>query len=118
MRQPILVLVEDAHWLDPTSVEFLSLLVELIPKLPVMMLITARPEFVPPWPVYAHMTWVTLARLGQEDAGLLVERVVGGKPLPKEVMSQILSQTDGVPLFIEELTKTLLESGILMRRPG
>jgi predicted ATPase len=116
-RQPMLVLVEDAHWLDPTSVEFLSLLVELIPKLPVMMLITARPEFVPPWPVYAHMTCVTLARLSYEEAGLLVERVVGCKPLPKEVMSQILSQTDGVPLFIEELTKTLLESGILSEGP-
>jgi DNA-binding response OmpR family regulator/class 3 adenylate cyclase/predicted ATPase/ABC-type transport system involved in cytochrome c biogenesis ATPase subunit len=117
-RQPMLVLVEDAHWLDPTSVEFLSLLVELIPKLPVMVLITARPEFAPPWPVYAHVTCVTLARLSRVDAGLLVERVVGGKPLPKEVMSQILSQTDGVPLFIEELTKTLLESGILCEGPN
>ena len=116
-RQPMLVLVEDAHWLDPTSVEYLSLLVELIPKLPVMMLITARPEFVPPWPVHAHMTCITLARLSCDDAALLVERVVGGKPLPKEVMSQILSQTDGVPLFIEELTKTLLESGILREGP-
>ena len=117
MRQPILVLVEDAHWLDPTSVEFLSLLVESMPKLPVMMLLTARPEFVPPWPIYAHVTCVTLARLGREDASLLVERVVGGKTLPAEVMSQILSQTDGIPLFIEELTKTLLESQILREGP-
>ena len=116
-RQPMLVLVEDAHWFDPTSVEFLSLLVELIPKRPVMVLITARPEFVPPWPVYAHMTCVTLGRLSREDAGLLVERVIGRKPLPQEVMSQILSQTDGVPLFVEELTKTLLESGILREGP-
>ena len=117
LRQPMLVLVEDAHWLDPTSVEFLSLLVESIPKLPVMMLLTARPEFVPPWPIYAHVTCVTLARLGREDASLLIERVVGGKPLPAEVMSQILSQTDGIPLFIEELTKTLLESRILREGP-
>jgi DNA-binding response OmpR family regulator/class 3 adenylate cyclase/predicted ATPase len=117
-RQPMLVVVEDAHWLDPTSLEYLSLLVELIPKLPVMMLITARPEFVPPWPIHAHMTCVTLARLSREDALRLVEHVVGGKPLPKEVMSQILSQTDGVPLFIEELTKTLLESGILREGPN
>jgi len=116
-RQPMLVLVEDAHWLDPTSVEFFSLLVELIPKLPVMMLLTARPEFVPPWPVYAHVTCVTLGRLAREDASLLVERVVGGKPLPEAVMSQILSQTDGIPLFIEELTKTLLESQILREGP-
>ena len=117
VRKPILVIVEDAHWFDPTSVEFLSLLVELIPKLPVMMLMTARPEFVLPWPVYAHMTCITLARLNREDAGLLVERVVGGKQLPEEAMSQILSQTDGVPLFIEELTKTLLESGFLCEGP-
>jgi DNA-binding response OmpR family regulator/predicted ATPase/ABC-type transport system involved in cytochrome c biogenesis ATPase subunit len=112
-RQPLLVLVEDAHWLDPTSVEFFSLLVESIPDLPVMVLVTARPEFSPPWPVYAHMTCITLARLSREDAGLLVERVVGGKALPKQVMNQILAQTDGVPLFIEELTKMLLESGLL-----
>jgi class 3 adenylate cyclase/predicted ATPase len=116
-RQPMLVLVEDAHWFDPTSVEFLSMLVELLPELPVMLLITARPEFVPPWPVYAHMTCVTLARLSRADAGLLVERVIGGKSLPQEVMSQILLQTDGVPLFIEELTKTLLENGFLCEGP-
>jgi class 3 adenylate cyclase/predicted ATPase len=116
-HQPMLVLVEDAHWLDPTSVEFFSLLVESIPKLPVMMLVTARPEFVPPWPLFAHMTCVTLARLSRESAGLLIQRVVGDKPLPEEVMSQILSQTDGVPLFIEELTKALLESRILREGP-
>jgi class 3 adenylate cyclase/DNA-binding response OmpR family regulator/predicted ATPase len=113
MRQPILVLVEDAHWLDPTSAEFFRSLVELIAKFPVMMLITTRLDFVPPWPVSANMTCLTLARLGREDAGLLVQRVVGRKPLPEEVMNQILSQTDGVPLFIEELTKMLLESRIL-----
>ena len=78
VRQPLLVLVEDAHWLDPTTLEFLRALVELIPKLPVMMLITAREEFVPPWPAYAHIACIMLARLSREDAGLLVERVVGG----------------------------------------
>jgi DNA-binding response OmpR family regulator/class 3 adenylate cyclase/predicted ATPase len=112
-HKPVLVLVEDAHWLDPTSLELLTQLVEMIPKLPVMLLITARPEFSPPWPVYAHMTCITLARLSREDAGLLVDRVVGGKTLPKQVVSQILAQTDGVPLFIEELTKSLLEAGFL-----
>ena len=112
-RQPVLVLVEDAHWLDPTSVEFFTQLVETIPKLPVMLLITARPEFAAPWPVYAHMTCVTLARLSREDAGLLIEGVVGGKTLPKPVVGQILAQADGVPLFIEELTKSLLEAGFL-----
>jgi DNA-binding response OmpR family regulator/ABC-type transport system involved in cytochrome c biogenesis ATPase subunit len=116
-RQPVLILVEDAHWLDPTSVELFAQLVEAIPKLPVMILITARPEFVPPWPVYAHMTCVTLARLSRDDAGLLIERVAGGKSLPKQVVNQVLAQTDGVPLFIEELTKSLLEDGFLRAGP-
>jgi len=116
-RQAVVALVEDAHWLDPTSVEFFGSLVALIPKLPIMVLITARPEFVPPWPPFAHMTCVTLARLSRAHAGLLVQKVAGDKPLPEEVMSQILAQTDGVPLFIEELTKTLLESRILREGP-
>jgi predicted ATPase len=116
-RRPLLVLVEDAHWLDPTSVELFSALVELVPRLPVMMLITARPEFAPPWPVYAHITCITLARLGREDAELLVRRVVGGKTLPKEVLGEILAQSDGIPLFIEELTKSVLESGALREGP-
>jgi predicted ATPase/DNA-binding response OmpR family regulator len=115
-RQPIFVLVEDAHWLDPTSVELFSTLVEQIPKLPVMMLITARPEFDPPWPVYQHTTPITLARLGRDDAELLVGRVGGGKSLPRDVLDEILAQSDGIPLFIEELTRSLLESGALRER--
>jgi DNA-binding response OmpR family regulator/predicted ATPase len=116
-RQPVLILVEDAHWLDPTSVEFFTQLVEMIPKLPVLLLVTARPEFAAPWPVYAHMTCVTLARLSREDAALLIERVVGGKTLPRQVVKQILAQADGVPLFIEELTRSLLEAGFLREGP-
>jgi class 3 adenylate cyclase/predicted ATPase len=116
-RQPVLVLVEDAHWLDPTSREYLGQLVETIPRLPVMLLVTARPEFELPAPTYASMTCITLAGLGPEDACLLVDRVVGGKALPREVVKQILAQTDGVPLFIEEHTKSLLEDGFLREGP-
>ncbi len=116
-RQPVLVLVEDAHWLDPTSLEYLTQLVEMIPRLPVMLLITARRGFELPAPVYAPVTCVTLAGLGPEDAGLLIEHVVGGKTLPREVVKQILAQTDGVPLFIEQLTKSLLEDGFLRKGP-
>jgi predicted ATPase len=116
-RQPVLVLVEDAHWLDPTSMEFFTRLVETIQKLPILLLVTARPEFEAPWPVYAHMTCLTLARLSREDAGLLVERVVGGKTLPRQVVEQILAHADGVPLFIEELTRSLLEAGFLREGP-
>ncbi len=89
----------------------------MIPRLPVMLLITARREFDPSWPVYAPMTCITLGRLGPEDAGLLIERVVGGRRLPREAVKQILAQTDGVPLFIEELTKSLLEDGFLREGP-
>jgi class 3 adenylate cyclase/DNA-binding response OmpR family regulator/predicted ATPase len=116
-RQPVLVAVEDAHWLDPTSLEYLSQLAEMIPRLPVMLLIAARREFHPPWLVYAPMTCITLARLGPDDARLLVDRIVHGKTLPREVVKQILAQTDGVPLFIEELTKSLLEDGFLREGP-
>jgi len=116
-RQPVLVLVEDAHWLDPTSLEYLTQLADMIPRLPVMLLVTARREFDPPWPVYAPMTSIALGRLGPEDAGLLIERVVGGKGLPGEVVKQILVQTDGVPLFIEELTRSLLDDGFLREGP-
>jgi DNA-binding response OmpR family regulator/class 3 adenylate cyclase/tetratricopeptide (TPR) repeat protein len=112
---PVLVVVEDAHWLDPTSLEFFTLLVTRLSRLPIMVLIAARPEFALPWPIDAHVTYLTLARLDREDAGLLVTHVAGGKPLPEEASNQILQRTDGVPLFIEELTKMVLESGLLRK---
>ena len=79
---------------------------------------TARPEFTPPWPSYPHVTTIPLTRLGRRDGAALVEQVAGGKSLPKEVMDEILARTDGVPLFIEELTKTVLESQMLQQRDG
>ena len=81
-----------------------------MPQLRVLLLVTARPEFTPPWPSYPHVTTIPLTRLGRRDGAALVEQVAGGKSLPQEVMDEILARTDGVPLFIEELTKTLLES--------
>lgn len=112
-RQPVLVIVEDIHWIDPASLEFLSLLVEHIADLPILMLVAARPGFATPWSEHAYVTVVELPRLGRSDAELLVERVAGDVILPKDVMNQILAPTEGVPLFIEELTKTLLETGEL-----
>jgi class 3 adenylate cyclase/tetratricopeptide (TPR) repeat protein len=117
-RKPVYVIFEDIHWIDPTSQELLAAAVEHAPQLPVLILITARPEFRPPWPSYPHMTTVALARLGRRDGAALVERVTGGKTLPKEVMDEILARTDGVPLFIEELTKTVLENELLQERDG
>ncbi len=115
-RLTVLMIFEDAHWIDPTSLELLSLVVQRTPQLPVLLLITARPEFTPPWPGHAHVTTVPLTRLDRRCGAALVERVATGKTLPEEVMHQILARTDGVPLFVEELTKMVLESGFLQER--
>jgi tetratricopeptide (TPR) repeat protein len=117
-RQPIFAVFEDVHWIDPTSLELLSAIVERAPKLRALLLLTARPEFTAPWPSYPHMTTMQLARLGRREGAALVERVAGGMALPTQVMDEILARTDGVPLFIEELTKTVLESGLLQKRDG
>src|SRR5215470_15135078 len=117
-RQPVLIIFEDVHWIDPTSLEFLAATVEHMPRLRALLVITARPQFTPPWPSYPHLTTIALTRLGRRDGAALVMRVTGGKTLPKEVMDQILAQTDGVPLFIEELTKMVLEGGLLRERDG
>ena len=117
-RQPILMLFEDAHWVDPTSLELLTLTVARASTLPLLLLVTARPEFTPPWPGEAHVTTLPLARLGRRDGMTLVERSAGGKPLPAAILEQILARTDGVPLFLEELTKTIIESGLLREADG
>src|SRR5262249_29785382 len=117
-RQPVFMIFEDIHWIDPTSLELLAAMVEQVPRLRVLLLLTTRPEFTPPWPSYAHTTTIPLTRLDRRACAALVERVTGGKTLPKEVTGEILARTDGVPLFIEELTKTVLESGLLQERDG
>ncbi len=115
-RQPVYVIFEDVHWADPTSLELLTVTLERIPRLRVLLLITARREFKPPWPGHAHVTTVLLTRLSRRDGAALIERVTAGKRLPEEVRDQILARTDGVPLFVEELTKTVLETGLLQER--
>ncbi|MGZ5874995.1 MAG: adenylate/guanylate cyclase domain-containing protein [Bradyrhizobium sp.] len=115
-RQPVFVIFEDVHWADPTSLELLTVTLERVPRLRVLLLITARPEFTPPWPGHAHVTTVSLTRLNRHNGAALIERVTAGKTLPEEVMDQILARTDGVPLFVEELTKTVLETGLLQER--
>ena len=117
-RQPVLMLFEDAHWIDPTSLELLTLTVARASTLPLLLLVTARPEFTPPWPAEAHVTTLALARLGRREGATLVERSAGGKALPAEILEQILARTDGVPLFLEELTKTIIESGLLREEDG
>ena len=97
----------------PTTLDSLGLLIDRAPGLPVLVLITYRPEFTQPWAGHAHVTQLSLARLTRSDGASLVERLTGGRVLPGAVLEQILAKTDGVPLFIEELTKAVLESDLL-----
>ena len=111
--QPVLVLLEDAHWIDPTTTELFQLTIERIQRLPVLVLIAYRPHFVPPWTGFPHITSLSLSHLSHRQAAVLVENVTRGRALPAEILDHIVKRTDGVPLYVEELTKTLLESGAL-----
>jgi TolB-like protein/DNA-binding winged helix-turn-helix (wHTH) protein/class 3 adenylate cyclase/predicted ATPase len=112
-EQPVVAVFEDAHWLDPTSREVLDLTVERARSLPVLLIVTFRPEFQPPWAGQPQVSTLTLNRLDQRDCTALIAEIAGSKTLPDEVVSQIADRTDGVPLFVEELTKSVLESGLL-----
>ncbi len=112
-RQPVLLVVEDLHWADPSTLEWLSLFLEQAPAHAVFAVFTARPEFQSPWPPHAFFTRLTLPRLPAATAQTLSRHVCQGKSLPAEVLAQITSKTDGVPLFVEELTQMVLESGLL-----
>ena len=112
-QQPVVMVFEDAHWIDPTSRELLDLTVERVRSLPVLLIVTFRPEFQPPWTGQPQVTMLALNRLDRRDRTALVEQIAGGKALPDEVIAQIVDRTDGVPLFVEELTKSVLESGLL-----
>jgi class 3 adenylate cyclase/tetratricopeptide (TPR) repeat protein len=113
-KQPVLMLFEDAQWADASSLEVLDLAIERVRKLPVLLLITFRPEFKAPWKGLPGVRDMVLGRLERTQAEALVERVTGGRKLPAEVLAQIVAKTDGVPLFVEELTKNVLESGLLI----
>jgi class 3 adenylate cyclase len=113
-RQPILLLFEDLHWADATSLELLDLTVERVRRLPVLALFTFRSEFEPPWVGLPDVAILTLGRLDRNDVENMVVQVTGGRVLPPEVMKQIVDKSDGNPLFVEELTKAVLEAGILV----
>jgi class 3 adenylate cyclase/tetratricopeptide (TPR) repeat protein len=116
--QPVLMVLEDAHWIDPTSQEAINLLASRIHALPCLFLITFRPEYVPPRAQQARVTRLGLDRLGRREGAELVSKVAGDKTLPAEVLEHIVMHTDGVPLFVEELTKSVLESGVLDEADG
>ena len=110
--QPVLMIFEDLHWIDPTSREFLDLVLARIDCLPVLLAATFRPEFQPPWVGQAHATVIALNRLGRGDGAVMVERLAGNAALlPPDVIAEIVERTDGVPLFVEEMTKAVLEAG-------
>jgi class 3 adenylate cyclase/predicted ATPase len=113
VRQPVLLLFEDAQWSDPTSLELLDLIVDRVSALRVLVIVTFRPEFSPPWTGRPHVTSLGLNRLAQRQRAEMIAGVTGGKALPREITDQIIDRTDGVPLFVEELTKAVVESGML-----
>jgi class 3 adenylate cyclase/predicted ATPase len=115
-RQPTLVLWEDLHWADPTTLELLGLLVEQVPTAALLSVLTFRPEFVPSWPTRSHLTPLTLNRLERPQVEALITRLARGKRLPPEAITSIVTRADGVPLYVEELTKALLESGLLQEQ--
>jgi predicted ATPase len=115
-QQPVLFVMEDLHWVDPSTLELLTLVVDQGPTARILALCTFRPDFTPPWTGRAHLTQVTVTRLPRRQAVELIRHVAQGKALPAEVVVQIVAKTDGVPLFVEELTKMVLESGLLQEQ--
>jgi hypothetical protein len=114
-RQPVLMMFDDVHWSDPTTRELLDLLIDRVPTLRALVIIAFRPEFTPPWVGPSHVTLLSLSRLAPRQSAEMIIRVTGGKALPKEITEQIIDRTDGVPLFIEELTKSVVESGLVTK---
>src|SRR5207249_2138691 len=113
-EQCTMMFVEDAHWIDPTTSEWLEMVINGLKDLPVLLIISFRPEYKPFWTLFPHVTALALGRLGRDEGALIADRVAGSKTLPAEVKNQILAKTEGVPLFVEELTKTVIESGLLI----
>src|SRR5215470_4847509 len=112
-QQPVLFILEDLHCTDPTTLEWLNLLIDQTPTASVLVLLTCRPYFQPSWHHRSYLTEMTVNRLAQPQIVPIVERIADGKILPPEVLQQIIVKADGVPLFVEEMTKAVLESGHL-----
>jgi class 3 adenylate cyclase len=112
-RRPTVELFEDIHWADPTTLEVIELLIHRIRNVPLLVVLTHRPEFSSRWSHYGHVAALTLTKLTRSLGGAMVSRLIGGKALPADLLDQILDRTDGVPLFVEELTKSILESADL-----
>jgi class 3 adenylate cyclase len=109
-QQTVLVILEDAHWVDPTSLEAFGRTIDRIKTLPVLLIVTFRPEFNAPWVGQSHVTSLTLNRLGEREAVAIIAHLVGKRELPADVIAEIVERTDGIPLFVEEMTKAVLEA--------
>jgi predicted ATPase len=109
-QQPVLMIVEDVHWIDPTSLEVFGRTVDRNKNLPVLLIVTFRPEFNAPWAGRSHVMSLALNRLGERETAAIIVRLVGNKELPADVMAEIVERTDGIPLFVEEMTKAVLEA--------
>ena len=116
-QQPVLFMVEDAHWIDPTTEELIGQVAERVRDARVLMLVTCRPEYAPSWSNASQLTRHSLNRLSHKQCTALVSAVTAGKALPSEVLAEIIRKTDGIPLFVEELTKTVVQSGLLEDTP-
>ena len=112
-KQPSVMLFEDAHWADPTTLEVLDLLIDRVKTVPLLVVLTHRPEFQSRWSGQGHVGALNLSKLTRTQSAAMVSALAGGKALPAALLEQILTRTDGVPLFVEELTKSILESGEL-----
>jgi class 3 adenylate cyclase/predicted ATPase len=110
-HSPVLMIFEDAHWTDPTSLETFGRVVDRVRSLRVLLIVTFRPEFGPPWVGRPYVTFLAINRLGERDIGAMVDRVIGNKPLLAKIRQNIIERTDGIPLFVEEMTKAVLETG-------
>jgi class 3 adenylate cyclase len=109
-QNPVLIIFEDAHWIDPTSLELLGRIVDRIPTFRVLLILTFRPEFEPPWIGRPYVTALTINRLGERDISAMIDGVVGNKLLPANIRQDIIERADGIPLFVEEMTKAVLEA--------
>jgi class 3 adenylate cyclase len=109
-RQPVLMILEDAHWIDPTSLEVFGRIVDRIKTLPALLIVTFRPDFNAPWVGQSHVTSLMLNRLGEREAAAIIACLVGNQALPADVLAEIVERTDGIPLFVEEMTKAVLEA--------
>src|SRR6266849_8676054 len=115
-RTPVLMAWEDLHWGDPTTLETLGMLIEQAPTAAMLVVATYRPELTPPWPQRSHMIPITLNRLERPEVETMIDHLSAGRPLPGEVVDHIVAKADGVPLYVEELTKAILGSGVLEGR--